>query len=77
MLNEYSDDGAIDIGLSMKNASQTVYACMVDMGEYELDFEGRIYLEEHIFPQQWFTGQGSEQLLPEWKFWLPIRKKDD
>lgn len=77
VLNEYSDDGAIDIGLSMKNASQTVYACMVDMGEYELDFEGRIYLEEHIFPQQWFTGQGSEQLLPEWKFWLPIRKKDD
>lgn len=75
-LNEYTDDGTIDIGLSMKNSSQMVYECMLHMGGYELDFDGRTYLEEHIFQKQWFTSGHPEQLLPEYKFWLPIKKTE-
>lgn len=74
-LNEYFDDGSLDIGLSMKNSSQTVYECMVDMGGYDLDFDGRTYLEEHVFQKQWFTAEHPERILPEYKFWLPIKKK--
>lgn len=76
VLNEYFDDGTIDIGLSMKNSSQTVYECMVNMGGYEMDFDGRTYLEEHIFQKQWFTSDHPEKILPEYRFWLPIRKAD-
>lgn len=76
VLNEYFDDGTVDIGLSMKNSSQTVYECMVNMGGYELDFDGRTYLEEHIFQKRWFTADCPEQILPEYKFWLPIKKKE-
>ena len=75
VLNEYFEDGTIDIGLSMKNASQTVYECMLNMGGYELDFDGRSYLEEHIFQKEWFTAEGHEVILPEYKFWLPIKKQ--
>ncbi len=73
-LNEYFEDGTIDIGLSMKNSSMTVYECMVNMGGYEMDFDGRNYLEEHVFQKQWFTSGHPEEILPEYKFWLPIRK---
>ena len=76
VLNEYFDDGTIDIGLSMKNSSHMVYECMVNMGGYEMDFDGRTYLEEHIFQKQWFTSEYPERILPEYKFWLPIRKKE-
>lgn len=75
VLNEYFEDGTIDIGLSMKKASQTVYECMLSMGGYELDFDGRSYLEEHIFQKEWFTAEGHEAILPEYKFWLPIKKQ--
>ncbi len=74
VLNEYCGDGTIDIGLSMKNSSRTVYECMVNMGGYEMDFDGRAYLEEHIFQRQWFTSEHPERILPEYKFWLPIKK---
>lgn len=30
----------------------TVYECMVNMGGYEMDFDGRNYLEEHVFQKQ-------------------------
>lgn len=73
-LSEYDGSGAVDIGLSMQKSSQTVYQCMVHMGGYELDFEGRAYLEEHIFPKRWFVSGHPETILPEFKFWLPVKK---
>lgn len=76
VLNEYFDDGTINIGLSMKNSSQMVYECMLNMGGYELDFDGRVYLEEHIFQKRWFTSEHPERILPEYKFWLPIKKTE-
>lgn len=74
-LNEYQEDGRIDIGLSMKNASQIIYESMLNMGGYELDFDGRTYLEEHVFQKEWFTARQPEQFPAEYRFWLPVKKK--
>ena len=73
-LNEFFDDGTIDIGLSMKKSSQVVYECMLDMGGYEMDFDGRTDLEEHIFKKQWFTSEHPERIAPEYRFWLPVKR---
>jgi AraC family transcriptional regulator len=75
VLNEFNDDGTVDIGASMKKSSQTIYECMMNMGEYDIDFDGRTYLEEHIFPKEWFLSDKPEQVPAEYKFWLPIKKK--
>lgn len=74
VLNEYTDSGEVDIGASMTAASRTIYECMTDMGGYELDFGGRAFLEEHIFRSEWFTADEHEKILPEWRFWLPVRR---
>lgn len=75
VLNEFNADGTIDIGSSMKKSSQTIYECMLDMGIYDLDFDGRTYLEEHIFKKEWFIAENPEEILAEYRFWLPIKKK--
>ena len=75
VLNEFDDHGVLDIGASMKKSSQTIYECMLNMGEYDMDFEGRTYLEEHIFPKEWFLTDKPEEIQAEYKFWLPIKKK--
>lgn len=74
VLNEYTEDGAVDIGVSMTVASRMIYECMLDMGGYELDFGERVFLEEHIFGKEWFTADEHEKILPEWRFWLPVRR---
>ena len=73
-LNEFYEDGSVDIGLSMKKASQTIYEYMLEMGDYELDFNGRTFLEEHIFKKEWFLADEPEKIPAEYKFWLPVRK---
>lgn len=73
-LNEYTDSGEVDIGASMTAASRAIYECMTDMGGYELDMGGRAFLEEHIFRPEWFTADDHEKILPEWRFWLPVRR---
>lgn len=75
VLNEFDDDGNIDIGGSMKKSSQTVYECMLDMEDYDMDFNERTYLEEHIFTKEWFLANNPEKLQTEYRFWLPIKKK--
>lgn len=75
VLNEYNNDGTIDIGTSMKKSSQTIYECMLDMGNYDVDFDGRTYLEEHVFRKDWFLAEHPEEIQAEYKFWLPIKSK--
>lgn len=75
VLNEFNDNGAIDIGLSMKKSSQTIYECMLDMEDYDIDFNERSYLEEHIFQKEWFLADNPEEFQAEYRFWLPIKKK--
>lgn len=62
VLNEFNNDGTLDIGESMKKSSQTIYECMLNMGNYEVDFDGRIYLEEHIFSKDWFLADHPEEI---------------
>lgn len=74
-LNEFYDNGTIDIGSSMKKSSQTTYECMLDMEDYDIDFKEHTYLEEHIFHKEWFLADNPEEFQAEYRFWLPIKKK--
>lgn len=72
VLNEFHENGTIDIGLSMQKSSKEIYDCLLEMNTYELDMETRPFIEEQIFQPEWFTtGKGSS----EFKLWLPIRIK--
>lgn len=75
ILDEYQEDGSPDIGLSMKKSSQEIYNRMQDMGGYDLDFCGRTFLEEHLFPKEWFAADDLAAIPADFKFWLPIKKK--
>ena len=74
VLNEFDEKGNIDIGENMKKSSQAIYESMLDMKYYSLDFEGRTYLEEVVFPKEWFLADESKDVQAEYKFWLPIKK---
>ncbi len=66
------DSGAADLGESLKRAAEIMYECMKDMGGYDLDFSnGRLFLEEHLFPPRWFSGEKSPA---EFRLWLPVRR---
>lgn len=71
VLNEYNDDGTIDIGSSMQKAYGVMSECLKEMGNYEFDLKERQYFEEHIFTNEWFAGKSD---LAGFKLWLPIRK---
>lgn len=74
VLNEYDENGDIDIGLSMTIASKIVYEYMLEIGGYELDFDERTFMEEHLFSKEWFITDTPEAVRTEFKFWLPIKK---
>lgn len=59
----------------MKKSSQTIYECILDMKGYTMDFHERTYLEEVIFPKEWFLAENTKELKAEYKFWLPIKKQ--
>lgn len=71
VLNEFNDDGSIDIGTSMEKAYFIMAECLKDIGGYEFELEDRLYFEEHVFPQDWFTGGNG---LNGFKLWLPVKK---
>ncbi len=74
-LDEYCEDGSVDIGKSMQKSSQIIYSHMQNMGGYDIDFCGRTFLEEHLFPKEWFTSDDPTGISADFKFWLPIKKK--
>jgi AraC family transcriptional regulator len=71
VLNEFQADGTIDIGSSMQRSYGVMSECLKEMGGYDFDLAGRPYYEEHIFANEWFSGNGE---LAGFKLWLPIRK---
>lgn len=71
VMNEFNDDGTIDIGSSMQKAYGVMSECLRNMGGYEFELKERPYFEEHIFSNEWFNGKGD---LAGFKLWLPIRK---
>lgn len=48
---------------------------MLDMKGYTMDFSERKYLEEVVFPKEWFLAENTKELQAEYKFWLPIKKQ--
>jgi AraC family transcriptional regulator len=70
-LDQFGEDGRLDIGLSMERSFGALSEFLRDSGGYEFELMTRPYLEEHIFSKEWFTGSGE---LAGFKLWLPIRK---
>lgn len=70
-MTEFNDDKTVDIGASMQKSSGVMAECLRDMGGYEFDLKERHFYEEHIFSDEWFTGNGE---LTGFKLWLPIKK---
>lgn len=48
--------------------SQTIYECMLDMGNYDVDFDVRTYLEEQIFRKDWFLVDHPVEIPAEYRF---------
>jgi AraC family transcriptional regulator len=71
VMNEFNDDGTIDMGSSMEKAYWIMAECLKDMGGYEFELTERPFFEEHIFSNEWFDGKGD---LSGFKLWLPIKK---
>lgn len=71
VMNEFNDDGSIDIGSSMQKSYGVMAECLNDMGGYEFELKERPFFEEHIFSNEWFNGKGD---LAGFKLWLPIKK---
>jgi AraC-like DNA-binding protein len=71
VLNEFQENGEVDIGTSMMNAFGVMAECLQNMGGYEFELKERPYYKEHVFTNQWFEGAGD---LAGFKLWLPIRK---
>lgn len=75
VMDEYLEDGTPDIGLCMQKSSQIIFSHMHTLGGYDLDFCGRTFIEEHIFPKEWFTADDPDGICADFKFWLPIKKQ--
>lgn len=71
VLNEFNNDGTIDIGSSMQKSAGVMFECLKEMGGYDFELNSRPYFEEHIFTNEWFEGNGE---LAGFKLWLPIKK---
>lgn len=74
-MNEFSNDGSIDVGTSMQTAYGIMAACLKEMGGYAFELKERPYYEEHIWHKEWFDGKlADDQNLAGFKLWLPIKK---
>lgn len=74
-LNEFHDDGNIDIGSSMQTAFKVMSECLKEMGGYEFDLKERLYREEQVFSNEWWNNPNiSDAGLVGFKLWLPIKK---
>lgn len=70
-MNEFNEDGTVDIGSSMQKSAGVMSECLKEMGGYEFDMAERRFLEEHVFTNEWFDSAGE---LAGFKLWLPIKK---
>ncbi len=70
-LNEFRDDGTIDIGGSMMKAYGVMSEFLKETSAYEFDMGARPYYEEHVFTKEWFETGGE---MAGFKLWLPIKK---
>lgn len=72
VLNQYDENGDLDIALSMMKASESFVEFMNKTDQYEFDCGKGIFFEEHIFSERWFEQGG----VPDgFRMWVPILKK--
>ncbi len=72
ILNQYDENGSMDIALSMMKASEAFVKFIKNTGGYEFDCSMGIFYEEHIFSEKWFQNGG----VPDgFRMWVPIIKK--
>lgn len=72
-LNQYDENGSMDIALSMVKASEAFVEFIKNTAGYEFDCSAGIFYEEHIFSEKWFQNGG----VPDgFRMWVPIIQKD-
>ena len=72
LLNQFDENGNMDIALSLMKASEAFVEFMKDTSGYEFDCLAGIFYEEHIFSEKWFQNGG----VPDgFRMWVPIIKK--
>lgn len=71
-LNQYDENGSMDIALSMIKASEAFVEFIKNTVGYEFDCPAGIFYEEHIFSEKWFQNGG----VPDgFRMWVPIIQK--
>lgn len=71
-LNQYDENGSMDIALSMMKASEAFVEFIKNTAGYEFDCPAGIFYEEHIFSERWFQKGG----VPDgFRMWVPIIKR--
>lgn len=71
-LDQYDENGVMDMALSMIKASEAFVEFMKTSEIYEFDCKQGIFYEEHIFSEKWFNNGGTPDAF---KMWVPILKK--
>lgn len=75
-LNQFHDDGTLDIGSSMQIAGSAMMEFLNDTKEYELDLLHRAYREEQVFSKEWWENEAiKDEGVIGFKLWLPIREQ--
>ena len=71
-LNQFDENGNIDMALSLIKASEAFVEFIKRNPEYAFDCDAHIFYEEHIFSEKWFQKGG----VPDgFRMWVPILKK--
>lgn len=71
-LNQFDENGDIDMALSLIKASEAFVEFIKQNPEYAFDCQAHIFYEEHIFSEKWFQKGG----VPDgFRMWVPILKK--
>ena len=73
VLNQYDENGALDMALSIMKASESFVEFINKTNQYEFDCGKGTFYEEHIFSEKWFEQGGVPE---EFKIWVPILKND-
>lgn len=71
-LNQFDENGDIDMALSLMKASESFVEFIKHSPEYVFNCGVHIFYEEHIFSEKWFQRGG----VPDgFRMWVPILKK--
>lgn len=71
-LNQYDENGLLDMAKSMIKASEAFTDFMQHTEGYEFDWEAGIFYEEHVFSEEWFRNGGFPDAF---RMWVPVRQK--